>query len=111
VENLIRSSGGLGLEYQSLDRGIIDTAIWHRRKTCLIKTRRQSMNQSMKREEERLSDSMLNAELREGYKFDTEAVRHLEKEREWMQWLVIVVIGFLMAVIGITGKSRLGCFI
>ena len=25
VENLIRSSGGLGLEYQSLDRGIIDT--------------------------------------------------------------------------------------
>lgn len=25
VENKIRSSGGLGLEYQSLDRGIIDT--------------------------------------------------------------------------------------
>lgn len=98
---MIRSSGGLGLEYQSLDRVIIDTAIWHRRKTCLIKERRQSINQSMKKEEERLSDRMLNGELQD-YEFDMEAVHHLEKEREWMQWLVIVVIGFLMAVIGIT---------
>ena len=45
---------------------------------------------------------MLNAELREGYEFDTEAVQHLEKERDWMEWFVIVVIGFSMAVIGIT---------
>jgi len=64
----------------------------------------------MKKEEERLSDRMLNGELQD-YEFDMEAVHHLEKEREWMQWLVILVIGFLMAVIGITGKSRLGCFI
>jgi len=58
----------------------------------------------MKKEEERLSDRILNGELQD-YEFDMEAVHHLEKEREWMQWLVIVVIGFLMAVIGITGKS------
>ena len=64
----------------------------------------------MKKEEERLSDRMLNAELREGYEFDIEAVHHLEKERDWMQWLVIVIIGILMAVIGITGKSALVLF-
>ena len=35
----------------------------------------------------------------EGYEFDHEAVEHLETEREWMEWALVVGIGFLMAVI------------
>ena len=91
VEDMIRDHGGLGLEYKSVDRGIMDTAIWHRRKTKLIKDKRSCINESFKGE----------VKTEEGYDFDHEAVHQLEKEREWMEWALVVGIGFLMAVIGV----------
>ena len=33
--DMINEKGGLGLEYNSVDRGIVDTAVWHRRKLSL----------------------------------------------------------------------------
>ena len=73
VEDMIRDHGGLGLEYKSVDRGIMDTAIWHRRNTKLIKHKRSCINESFKGE----------VKTEEGYDFDHEAVHQLEKEREW----------------------------
>ena len=90
---MIRDHGGLGLEYKSVDLGIMDTAIWHRRKTKLIKEKRAGINESFKGE--------VKSSVDEGYDFDHEAVHQLEKEREWMEWALVVGIGFLMAIIGI----------
>lgn len=91
VEDLIRSKGGLGLGYKSLDRSIVDTAIWHRRKVGLIEDRRRSsMNHKTDFEEKG-----------EEFEFDVSAVTRLESERGWMEWALVVSIGACMAVIGI----------
>ena len=85
----------LGLEYQSLDRSVIDTAVWHRRKTNLIQERLRSMNED--------EDEGEGGETgkQEEYEFDTEAVAELETEREWFQWGLIVAIGVTMAIVGV----------
>ena len=97
MEDMLRHHGGLGLEYNSTDRGVIDTAVWHRRKTQLIKDKRKGLNESSKGDLTGVSSHSHD----EGYEFDHEAVEHLETEREWMEWALVVGIGFLMAVIGI----------
>jgi len=97
VEAMLRQHGGLGLEYNSLDRNIIDTAVWHRRKTQLIKAKREGINESFNGGSQRAA---LQSSEDEGG-FDHETVKLLETERERMEWALVVGIGFFMAIIGV----------
>ena len=92
--DMVNEKGGLGLEYNSVDRGIVDTAVWHRRKVSLIQGGTVDRR-----------STMLNANIfqddDEGYVYDHEAVKRLDRERGQLEYALVVVTGFIMAVIGI----------
>jgi hypothetical protein len=102
--DMINEKGGLGLEYNSVDRGIVDTAVWHRRKVSLIQDEAGKSGASSGGTVDRRS-TMLNANIfqddDEGYVYDHEAVKRLNRERGQLEYALVVVTGFIMAVIGI----------
>jgi hypothetical protein len=98
--DMVTEKGGLGLEYNSVDRGIVDTAVWHRRKVSLIQDEAGKSGGTVDRR-----STMLNANIfqddDEGYVYDHEAVKRLDRERGQLEYALVVVTGFIMAVIGI----------
>lgn len=95
--DMVNEKGGLGLDYQSVDRGIFDTAVWHRRKVSLIQDKAGKSGVDRR-------SSMLNANIFQddgGYVYDHEAVKRLDRERGRLEYALVVVTGFVMAVIGI----------
>lgn len=102
--DMVTEKGGLGLEYNSVDRGVIDTAVWHRRKVSLIQDEAGKSGASSGGTVDRRS-TMLNANIfqydDEGYVYDHEAVKRLDRERGQLEYALVVVTGFIMAVIGI----------
>lgn len=103
--DMVHEKGGLGLEYNSVDRGIFDTAVWHRRKVSLIQDEAGKSGASSGGTVDRRSQ-MLNANIFQdedgGYVYDHEAVKRLDRERGWLEYALVVLTGFIMAVIGIT---------
>ena len=97
--DMVNEKGGLGLEYNSVDRGIVDTAVWHRRKVSLIQDEVGKSGGTVDRR-----STMLNANIFQndgGYVYDHEAVKRLDRERGQLEYALVVVTGFIMAVIGI----------
>eukprot|EP00588_Corethron_pennatum_P017056 CAMPEP_0194305452 /NCGR_PEP_ID=MMETSP0171-20130528/2886_1 /TAXON_ID=218684 /ORGANISM="Corethron pennatum, Strain L29A3" /LENGTH=910 /DNA_ID=CAMNT_0039056993 /DNA_START=47 /DNA_END=2779 /DNA_ORIENTATION=+ len=85
VEKMVRFTGGHGLDYKSVDREQIDTAVWQQRKVELIKLKSQ----------ERESDK------RYEYKYDHAAIAALETEAWRIDRVLVVGIGFFMALTGV----------
>lgn len=102
--DMVHEKGGLGLEYNSVDRGIVDTAVWHRRKVSLIQDEAEKSGASSGGTVDRRSQ-MLNANIFQdddgGYVYDHEAVKRLDRERGRLEYALVVLTGFIMAVIGI----------
>ena len=102
--DMVHEKGGLGLEYNSVDRGIFDTAVWHKRKVSLIQDEAGKLGASSGGTVDRRSQ-MLNANIFQdddgGYVYDHEAVKRLDRERGRLEYALVVATGFIMAVIGI----------
>ena len=95
--DMVQEKGGMGLDYSSVDRGIIDTAVWHRRKLSLIQDRTVGADASVT---DRRAQ-MLNHCQGGGYVYDHEAVKQLERERGRLEYALVVGTGLAMAVIGV----------
>ena len=92
--DMVQEKGGLGLDYSSVDRSIIDNAIWHKRKLSLIRDRTCASVTTDRR-------SQLNHCQWGGYVYDHEAVKQLERERSRLEYALVVGTGLAMAVIGV----------
>ncbi|KAL7496236.1 hypothetical protein ACHAWT_005885 [Skeletonema menzelii] len=95
--DMVQEKGGLGLDYSSVDRGIIDTAVWHSRKLSLIQDRTVGRDSGVT---DRRAH-MLNQCQGGGYVYDHEAVKRLERERVRLEYALVVFTGLVMAVIGV----------
>ena len=95
--DMVQEKGGMGLDYRSANRAIVDTAVWHRRKLSLIQDRTVGTDASVT---DRRSQ-MMNYCQGGGYVYDHESVKQLERERGQLEYALVVGTGLAMAVIGV----------
>lgn len=102
IEAMVRSNDRPSKYYKSMDRGLVDTTVWHRRKAALL------MERSTKMEGKDPAGLPINSEdsFGEGtgskYKYDATAVSRLQHERWLFDQVLIIGIGVSMAVVGVT---------
>lgn len=96
--DIVQEKGGMGLDYSSVDRGIIDTAVWHRRKLSLIQDRTVGADASVTDRRSQLNHCHCQCG---GYVYDHETVKQLERERSRLEYALVVGTGLAMAVIGV----------
>jgi len=107
VEELLEEKSAEGsqrVSYYSVDRGLCDTPVWHRRKVSLLEMRRKKKTQESNSDTEQrkllIHQSSSFGSARRGYKYDAKAVRAIETQRNHYDRFVVVVIGVLMACVG-----------
>jgi len=110
IEALVRERKKVGknLAYKSVDRGLIDTVIWHRRKVNLLARRRDEEYQKIQHmasfasgDTETSVFSMSESERSQGYKYDKAAVTKLQSEQWIIDKLLIAGIGVAMSIVGL----------
>ena len=113
IEALVRErkKAGKNVAYKSVDRGLIDTAIWHRRKVDLLTRRRDEEKKKYQRlqhmasfasgDTETSTFSMSESERSQGYKYDKAAVAKLQSERWIFDQFLVAGVGVAMSVVGL----------
>ena len=113
IEALVRErkKAGKNVAYKSVDRGLIDTAIWHRRKVNLLTRRRDEEKKKYQRlqhmasfasgDTETSTFSMSESERSQGYKYDKAAVAKLQSERWVFDQFLVAGVGVAMSIVGL----------
>lgn len=106
VEALVRARKPGGVQYKSVDRGLVDSAIWHKRKVALLGRRRRRSTGTGSMTKHRTTISAASAssleESEDGdYKFDSSAVARLQAERWFFDQCLVAGIGVAMAFTGL----------
>jgi len=101
VEALVRARMPGGVQYKSVDRGLVDTAVWHRRKVALLNRRRKARASTSTRKTSSSSSAFSTEEMDGKYKYDSAAVAQLQSERWVFDQLLVAGIGVAMAITGL----------